>query len=774
MRVKASNVMTQDREVLSIEPDATMTAQVTETEGEIRLALTAVGGGGGGGGTGGGPLTVTQFASTTNGDTQNLTVGSQLALVNVTAGTLNLNLPTAVGIPGVAYKIRKVADANTAHLVNVLPAGGQTIDGIAGPRVLSAVDDSIGIMSDGTNWQRIDQQMKLSAKGSLFVGSGPDTLAQLPIGVDGRVLTADSTQPFGLRYGTVGSGTVSSIASAGGSVTITGGAGPNVNLEVAGATAGLKMFNILDYGAIGDTRYVNDGAITSGSSTLTSATAAFTAADIGKQVAIQNALTSSTPLVTTITAVGSPTSVTVGLNVQGQNAGHTISGTDVAIGTINSTAIQSCIDAAHALQVATGQDQAVFFPPGYYMLNVDPFAFRRTDNYRPVGNWEYYGVKFYSHLHLTGLGLGGTIVQPWTDPGFPSRNLAIGNNSTTDTGFSVTGLRFDGCARGPTTEEQHFAVYVAAECTNFDISHNEFLGFQGSSILLSGRWDGSAGMSFFTITYNNLHHNGHGQAITCNNATNTDYRIEHNDMWGAYTPGGAEAIIWGNATRASISYNRATQWGSFNTASGNLIDFDIIGNYVSQGLGSSAAFNVDNSAMTRTKIIGNIFDCFATTSNGGNERGMGGNAGTYTDVLITKNTFRCGQNLGTNQALRLNMGGSNARVKILDNDYCGGLPSGINGIPGVYTDMNIITTGVVTIPSGSTGTSFSHGLGVPPQWVELTVQLPIVSAGVIVKPTNDPGVISWALDNDNGGVVHVVCQNDPGASGVTITWKARV
>src|SRR2546425_718048 len=42
------------------------------------------------------------------------------------------------------------------------------------------------------------------------------------------------------------------------------------------------------FNAKGDTKTVTDGAMTSGSATLTSATASFTAADVGKQVSVMS------------------------------------------------------------------------------------------------------------------------------------------------------------------------------------------------------------------------------------------------------------------------------------------------------------------------------------------------------------------------------------------------------------------------------------------------------------------------------------------------------
>jgi hypothetical protein len=46
----------------------------------------------------------------------------------------------------------------------------------------------------------------LEVKGDLVAGSGLDTAARVPVGTDGQVLTADSTQVTGLKWAPGGSG----------------------------------------------------------------------------------------------------------------------------------------------------------------------------------------------------------------------------------------------------------------------------------------------------------------------------------------------------------------------------------------------------------------------------------------------------------------------------------------------------------------------------------------------------------------------------------------
>jgi hypothetical protein len=65
----------------------------------------------------------------------------------------------------------------------------------------------------------------------------------------------------------------------------------------------------------------SDGAITSGAATFTSASGTFVSGDIGRYIIVQGAGASGADLYTTISAVGSTTSITLGAN-----AGTTVSG----------------------------------------------------------------------------------------------------------------------------------------------------------------------------------------------------------------------------------------------------------------------------------------------------------------------------------------------------------------------------------------------------------------------------------------------------------------
>lgn len=128
------------------------------------------------------------------------------------------------------------------------------------------------------------------------------------------------------------------------------------------------LFNVTDpaYGAKGDARVVADGAMTTGSTTLTSATLALTSADVGKYVSVKGAGANGvTTLIAVINTVDSPTSAT--LSVANASGGG-VTGAIVIVGTDDTTAIQAAVDAAEAYLAAGHGYAQVHFPPRAYVI----------------------------------------------------------------------------------------------------------------------------------------------------------------------------------------------------------------------------------------------------------------------------------------------------------------------------------------------------------------------------------------------------------------------
>ncbi|MCX5335490.1 hypothetical protein [Streptomyces sp. NBC_00140] len=152
-------------------------------------------------------------------------------------------------------------------------------------------------------------------------------------------------------------------------------------------------FDVTDaaYGAVGDAKVVADGAMSSGSATLTSATAGFTVDDVGKSISIKGAAaTGVTTLVTTISAYVSATQVTLSTT---NASGGAVSNAIVIWGTDDTPAIQAAVDAAEAYLAAGHTYAQVYCPPRPYVI-AGPLNNSKSGNGQIVfGVYPATGVK---------------------------------------------------------------------------------------------------------------------------------------------------------------------------------------------------------------------------------------------------------------------------------------------------------------------------------------------------------------------------------------------
>lgn len=118
----------------------------------------------------------------------------------------------------------------------------------------------------------------------------------------------------------------------------------------------VKAHNVKNYGAKGDGRIVTDGVMNSSFPALTSATAAFTAADVGKAISVNLAGASGIPLTGTIASYTSATQVTLSVS-----ASTSVTGARVALATDDSLAIQAAHDA-----IPTAAGGKMYYPEGVY------------------------------------------------------------------------------------------------------------------------------------------------------------------------------------------------------------------------------------------------------------------------------------------------------------------------------------------------------------------------------------------------------------------------
>jgi hypothetical protein len=86
-----------------------------------------------------------------------------IILGNAVSGAITVTLPTAVGIPGKVYIIKKTDSSSNA--VTVATTSSQTIDGST-TKILPAQYNSVQVISDGANWIIIPGFVVLSANGA--------------------------------------------------------------------------------------------------------------------------------------------------------------------------------------------------------------------------------------------------------------------------------------------------------------------------------------------------------------------------------------------------------------------------------------------------------------------------------------------------------------------------------------------------------------------------------------------------------------------------------
>lgn len=118
-----------------------------------------------------------------------------------------------------------------------------------------------------------------------------------------------------------------------------------------------KIYNIRDYGAVPDGKRIFDAVMT-GTTTITSASANFTQADVGKSIRVPGAGAAGIDLVATIATVVNSTTATL------STTSSTSVSVDTAVyGTDNSTFIQNAINDANA-----HNGGVVYVPFGFYIV----------------------------------------------------------------------------------------------------------------------------------------------------------------------------------------------------------------------------------------------------------------------------------------------------------------------------------------------------------------------------------------------------------------------
>lgn len=232
----------------------------------------------------------------------------------------------------------------------------------------------------------------------------------------GDVLLSDSSSsPFYIPTSTV----------AGLSATTTDGQIDRVTNQTKGLwlTNGTNWFqtahqviDVQDYGAKADVNAVSDGSMSNGTAIVTSATAAWVAADVGKYITVAGAGVAGANISGTITVRNSATSVTIS-----NSASTTVSNALIRWATNDTTAIQNAFNAAYKLYGDRSYDTEIRFPRAEYWAN--GLILRNASPY------------LSSSVTVTGNGIGNTVItrlpgDSTTNPLLTIGGSAAGVNST--------------------------------------------------------------------------------------------------------------------------------------------------------------------------------------------------------------------------------------------------------------------------------------------------------------------------------------------------------
>jgi hypothetical protein len=237
-----------------------------------------------------------------------------------------------------------------------------------------------------------------------------------------------------------------------------------------------KVFNVKDYGAIGNCQTAIDGAITISTNTFTSATANFLPADVGKSICIVGAGISAKSLSTTILSYISSTQVKLATN-----ASSTVSGTRFIWGTDSASAFNNA-----AIDLASVGSGTIHVPHGGYYMG---------SSFNVPSNAIISGEGFGSIIYLP---QGKSIVIDGKVDSF-LRNIHTSSACHVDNDLAVTiknstTIRVQNCF---VTEANAFGIFIqstgAAICSDVWIEDTYCYGQGNADVIGGGPASGATG-----------------------------------------------------------------------------------------------------------------------------------------------------------------------------------------------------------------------------------------------------------------------------------------
>lgn len=164
-------------------------------------------------------------------------------MVDATAGQVEIDLFKCPCYDNPGFIIKKIDSSSNPVLI--VPSPGSTInEGLVNYDLL-VQDEVVEFVYDDepNDWRKItdDDRSLLQNKGEFVVFNGLRQIA-LPPGIDGQLLSADSTAPGGLRYVTGGSGEINTGGNIGsGNGLYAGKVGPQLQFKSIAAGAGISI-----------------------------------------------------------------------------------------------------------------------------------------------------------------------------------------------------------------------------------------------------------------------------------------------------------------------------------------------------------------------------------------------------------------------------------------------------------------------------------------------------------------------------------------------------
>lgn len=235
--------------------------------------------------------------------------------------------------------------------------------------------------------------------------------------------------------------------------------------ELAKWTGG-GAFNVKRFGAKGDARRVDDAVTTGSGTTITSATAAFTAADVGKKIWAISAGGIVRLDTTTIASVTNSTTIVVTDAAAGSATGVTL-----ILGTDDTAALQAATAAAKAVS-ARG---TIYAPAGGYIFTALPFDFSEA--------------AVHAACSLVGDGSNSTVFYPAPDYNFGSATSNTGIFASFDAECRegrIEGVRVEGHALSFSGGGSHWILSDGGNGTTLrDVRVEGLKGFTGHLLLAS-------------------------------------------------------------------------------------------------------------------------------------------------------------------------------------------------------------------------------------------------------------------------------------------------